>query len=87
MIYSSGNSTVIVSFLPGSDFDGVVTNITVDKTDAGTGSCGATSSPTNLTCYLKTADGVLNLSADSGDTPLPDLVSFANQLASTLGVS
>jgi hypothetical protein len=86
-IYSSGDETVIVSFLSGSSYEGVVTSITADATPAGTGSCGSASSATNLTCYLKTADGVLNISADAGDTPLPDLVAFADTLTTTLGTS
>lgn len=86
VIYDDGDRTVIVSFQAGASFDGVVTSITTDKTDVGTGSCGAASSPANLTCYLATADGVINVSADAGDTPLPDLVAFADTLTTTLGV-
>lgn len=41
----------------------------------------------NLTCHLRTADGVLNLSADAGDTPLPQLVSFADELTTALGTT
>ncbi|GGM08292.1 hypothetical protein [Nakamurella endophytica] len=86
-IYTSGNSTVIVSFLAGAKYAGLATNVTRSVTKAGTGVCGSTSEPSNLTCYLATADGVLNLSADAGDTPLPALVSFAGALTARLGTA
>lgn len=84
-IYNKGNSSVIISFLPGSDYAGISTAVTSSKTKVGTGICGSTSVASNLTCYLKTADGVLNLSGDAGDTPLVALVDFADQLTTTLG--
>lgn len=78
---------MIISFQSGASYDDIVTNVTQQKSKAGTGLCGSPDSPTNLTCYLKTADGVLNLSADPGNTPLPDLVAFANELTQALGTS
>lgn len=86
-IYTQGNSTVIVSFLTGSSFDGVASNVSEQQTATSAGICGSTSVASNLTCYLRTADGVLNLSADAGDTPLPQLVGFADELTTTLGTS
>ncbi len=85
--YTSGGSTIIVSFLAGSDYDGLATNVTNSRTTVGSGVCGSTSSETNLTCYLETEDGVINASADAGDTPLVALVDFADQLTTTLGTS
>ncbi|TKV58379.1 hypothetical protein FDO65_12465 [Nakamurella flava] len=86
-IYTQGNSTVIVSFLAGSSFNGVAANVSEQQTSTAAGICGSTSVASNLTCYLRTADGVLNLSADAGDTPLPQLVNFADELTSTLGTT
>ena len=86
-IYSDGNASAAVTFLPGGGFESNVNTIESQKTKAGTGFCGQRGSADNLLCYLKTADGVLSLSASSGDTPLPQLVSFANQLTLTLGTS
>lgn len=86
-IYKDSGSYAAVTFLPGADFDGMVKTIESKKTKAGTGFCGQSGSADNLLCYLETADGVLSLSASSGDTPLPKLVSFANQLTLTLGTS
>lgn len=83
--YTNGNSTVVLSFLAGSDYDSISTNVTNSRTTVGAGVCGSTSSASNLTCYLKTADGVLNASADASDTPLVALVDFADQLTKTLG--
>lgn len=85
--YTSGDSTITLSFLAGSDYDGISTNVTNSRTNVGSGVCGSTSVETNLTCYLKTADGVINASADAGDTPLVALVDFADQLTKTLGTS
>ena len=85
--YSSGGSTVIVSFLAGSDYDGLAANVTASRTTVGAGVCGSTSVETNLTCYLKAEDGVVNASADAGETPLVALVDFADQLTRTLGTS
>lgn len=78
---------MIVSFLAGSSFDGVATNVSAQQTATSAGICGSTSVATNLTCYLRTADGVLNLSADAGDTPLPQLVGFAEELTTALGTN
>ncbi len=86
-IYTQGNSTVIVSFLAGSSFDGVAADVTEQQTSTTAGIGGSTSVASNLTCYPRTADGVRNLSADAGDTPLPQLVSFADELTSTPGTS
>lgn len=85
--YTSGDSTITLSFLAGSDYDGISSNVTNSRTNVGSGVCGSTSDATNLTCYLETADGVINASADAGDTPLVALVDFADQLTTTLGTS
>ncbi|MBM9478004.1 hypothetical protein JL107_16265 [Nakamurella flavida] len=86
-VYTSGDSSVSLSFLAGSDYDGIATNVTNSRTVVGAGVCGSTSVETNLTCYLKTADGVINISADGSTTPLVALVDFADQLTTTLGTS
>lgn len=86
-IYSSNGHLASVNFLSGSDYNAIVKNITRKRTKAGTGYCGSTSSPTNLTCYLKAADGVINVSADSTGVTLPQLVSFANGFTAALGTS
>jgi hypothetical protein len=86
-IYNKGGSSIIISFLPGSDYAGVAASVTNSKTRVGSGICGSTSVAANLTCYLKTADGVLNLSSDANDTPLVALVDFADQLTHTLGTT
>ncbi len=85
--YTSGDSAITLSFLAGSDYDGIASNVTNSRTNVGAGVCGSTSVETNLTCYLKTADGVINASADGGDTPLVALVDFADQLTTALGTS
>lgn len=86
-IYNKGNSTIVMSFLPGSDYAGISTTVTHSRTKVGTGVCGSTESASNLTCYLKTADGVLNVSSDANDTPLVALVDFVDQLTTILGKS
>lgn len=86
-IYQQGDSSIIISFLAGSDYNGISASVTNSKTKVGSGICGSTSVASNLLCYLKTADGVLNLSSDAGDTPLVALVDFADQLTRTLGTS
>lgn len=84
-IYNNGNSQIGVSFLAGSDYAGISENVTRSRTKIGSGVCGSTEDRDNLLCYLKTADGVLSLSATKLDTPLVALADFANQLTKTLG--
>ncbi|GAB3580812.1 hypothetical protein GCM10027579_07990 [Calidifontibacter terrae] len=86
-IYTKGGGMASVSFLAGGKYEGDVANIVHQKTKAGTGYCGTTTEASNLTCYLKTADGVLNVSADAGDTKLAELVGFSNDLTKMLGTS
>src|SRR5205823_2838892 len=85
--YRNDGNFIGVSFLSGSEYSTIVTAVTAQRTRAGTGLCGSTSDPTNLTCYLKAADGVYNVSADAGDVPLPQLVAFVNQWTAALGTS
>ncbi|MET3806858.1 hypothetical protein ABIB25_003878 [Nakamurella sp. UYEF19] len=87
VIYNKGAGSIIISFQSGADYDGVSANVTNSKTKVGSGICGSTTEASNLTCYLKTADGVINLSSDASDTPLVALVDFADQLTKTLGTS
>lgn len=84
-IYNNGNSQIGASFLAGSDYAGISENVTRSRTKVGSGVCGSTEDRDNLVCYLKTADGVLSLSAAKLDTPLVALVDFADQLTKTLG--
>lgn len=83
---SSGGS-INLSFLSGSSYDGVASNVTQQKTKAGTGVCGSTSVASNLACYVKAADGVLNVNSDASDTPLPALSAFVNEFTKVLGTS
>ena len=84
-IYSNGNSQIGVSFLAGADYAGMAENVSRSRTKIGSGVCGSTEDRDNLLCYLKTADGVLSLSATKLDTPLVALGDFANELTKNLG--
>ena len=87
IFYKKGELTVTASFLPGSDYTGIQENVSHSRTKVGSGVCGSTADPTNLLCYLKTADGVISLSAAGPETPLIALVDFADQLTKALGKS
>lgn len=65
----------------------MASNVSEQRTATAAGLCGSTSVAITLTCHLRTADGVLNLSADAGDTPFPQLVSFADELRTALGTT
>lgn len=87
-IYSRDDGTLVsATFLPGSDYAAISAEVSTEETPAGTGVCGANDGGTSHLCYLETADGVVSISADAPSVPLPDVVTFANQLTEELGTS
>lgn len=84
-IFDNGAQSLIVSFQSDGLYGGMSVYITKSRTPTTTGLCGSTGVVSNLVCYLKGADGVYTVAADAGDTPLPGLVSFSNDLATALG--
>jgi hypothetical protein len=87
IFFKNGDYTITASFLAGSDYTGMQETVTGRRTKVGAGVCGWTHDPDNLLCELKTADGVIGLSAEGTDTPLVALVDFADQLTKTLGTT
>lgn len=85
--YKKGGLTITAGFLAGADYTGIQGNVEGRRTKVGSGVCGWTHDPENQLCYLKTADGVINLNAEGTDTPLVALVDFADQLTKTLGTT
>lgn len=57
---------------------------TTEPMTAGTGACGVTTG-TGLVCYLRAADGLVVLSADTKDISEEDVVLLVNDLTSQLG--
>ncbi|WP_353649118.1 hypothetical protein ABLG96_20290 [Nakamurella sp. A5-74] len=67
----------------GSDHAGISAAVKTEKTPVSSGLCDGTGVEGSYTCYLKTADGVINVAGDD----LKPVVDFSNELAKTLGAS
>lgn len=82
-VYDKGDTDVVSSFLLDSDYASISTAVKTEKTPVAAGLCGGTGVEDSYTCYLKTADGVINVAGDD----LDDVVDFSNELAKALGSS
>ncbi|WP_127571828.1 hypothetical protein [Georgenia faecalis] len=70
-----------------SPYESLVEYIETSNTPAGTGSCGTNESASSITCYQRTAGGVITVTATPEDISLEDMVVFVNHYAAEAGAA
>ena len=89
-MYNDESFTVMIavdSNVLSSPYESLVEYIETDNTAAGTGSCGTNESGSSITCYQRTADGVITVTATPEQISLEDMVVFVNHYADQAGAA
>ncbi|TNC16589.1 hypothetical protein FHE66_14510 [Georgenia sp. 311] len=89
-MYNDESFTVMIavdSNVLSSPYESLVEYIETDNTAAGTGSCGTNESGSSITCYQRTADGVITVTATPEQMSLEDMVVFVNHYADQAGAA
>lgn len=89
-IYSDEVSSVMIavdSNVLSSPYESLVEYIETDNTPAGTGSCGTNETGSSITCYQRTSDGVITITATPEEISLEDMVVWTNHYAAEAGAA
>lgn len=89
-MYSHSQESILISLdstVLSSDYESLVGEIETDHVAAGTGSCGTNESGSSITCYQRTEDGVLTLTAVPEEISVEEMATFVNQYAKQVGAA
>lgn len=89
-MYSHTEDSILISLdstVLSSSYEDLVGEIETDNVAAGTGSCGTNGSGTSTTCYQRTEDGVITLTAVPEEISVEGMAVFVNQYADTAGAA
>ena len=89
-MYSHSQESILISLdstVLSSDYESLVGEIETDNVAAGTGSCGTNEAGSSITCYQRTEDGVLTLTAVPEEISVEDMAVFVNQYAEQVGAA
>lgn len=89
-MYSHTEDSILVSLdsnVLSSSYEDLVGEIETDNVAAGTGSCGTNGAGTSITCYQRTEDGVITLTAVPEEISVEGMAVFVNQYADTAGAA
>ncbi|WP_087484700.1 hypothetical protein [Brachybacterium massiliense] len=89
-MYSHSQESILISLdstVLSSDYESLVGEIETDHVAAGTGSCGTNESGSSMTCYQRTEDGVLTLTAVPEEISVEEMATFVNQYAKQVGAA
>src|SRR5690625_6384670 len=84
-MYSHTEDSILISLdsnVLSSSYEDLVGEIEADNVAAGTGSCGTNGSGTSITCYQRTEDGVITLTAVPEEISVEGMAVFVNQYRS-----
>lgn len=89
-MYSHTEDSILISLdsnVLSSSYEDLVGEIETDNVPAGTGSCGTNGSGTSITCYQRTEDGVITLTAVPEEISVEGMAVFVNQYAEAVGAA
>ena len=89
-MYSHSQESILISLdstVLSSDYESLVGEIETDNVAAGTGSCGTNEAGSSITCYQRTEDGVLTLTAVPEEISVEDMAVFVNKFAEQVGAA
>ena len=89
-MYSHTEDSILISLdstVLSSSYEDLVGEIETDNVAAGTGSCGTNEAGSSITCYQRTEDGVLTLTAVPEEISVEDMAVFVNQYAEQVGAA
>jgi len=89
-MYSHTEDSILISLdsnVLSSSYEDLVGEIETDNVAAGTGSCGTNGSGTSITCYQRTEDGVITLTAVPEEISVEGMAVFVNQYAEAVGAA
>ena len=89
-MYSHAEESILISLdstVLSSDYEALVGEIETDNAPAGTGSCGTDEAGSSITCYQRTEDGVLTLTAVPEEISVEEMTVFVNQYAEQVGAA